>query len=412
MKAMKIFMLCAMTALARLASAQSPVRMEYFLDTDPGYGLARTITDISVGNNELIIDISDAPAGAHVLYVRSQDDKGRWSTTMARPFFINRLQDVVYIEYYLDDNDPGIGKATSITLPEQDYKAHLNFSFSPDTSTLGLGTHTLTVRALDAFGTWTDEMTRSFEIVEAGTPIDPIPENGDLSRLEYFFDKDPGYGLATPLAKPNTGRNTYQMSFEDVSDGAHLLCLRAQDENGHWSAVLSRPIYVVGSPLGITGIEYFFDTNDPGEGKAVQVEAKGGSCGTYAFDVPTENLTVGEHQLNVRIRLTDGTWTLCSSEPFIIESATDIQTVQWTMPLNMRLTLSSCILTAEKSMERGDCRVEVYDIAGRLLASGIWSSSISLYRLPLSLSRNSIAVVRVTDTVQNRISIKCLLVEP
>ena len=105
-----------MAAMATASvSAQSPERVEYFLDTDPGYGLAQIVDNISVGNNELTFDLSSAEAGAHILYVRAQDSEGRWSSTIARPLFINRLQDIVRVEYFFDDADPGIGLATPLS---------------------------------------------------------------------------------------------------------------------------------------------------------------------------------------------------------------------------------------------------------------------------------------------------------
>ena len=87
--------------LATLA-AQEPLRVEYFLDADPGHGAAVALADVHVGSGTLTFDLSAAAAGPHVLYVRSQDAKGRWSPTVARPLFIDSYQDIVRVEYFFD----------------------------------------------------------------------------------------------------------------------------------------------------------------------------------------------------------------------------------------------------------------------------------------------------------------------
>ena len=291
---------------------------EYFLDHDPGYGKGRSIVGLTEGENALTLDLSDAPAGAHVLYVRSQDDAGRWSTTMSRPLYIEQLQDIVRVEYFID-SDPGIGKATALPMPDADYRAHLDFDVAHGTDGLALGLHELSVRACDALGQWTTVLTRQFEVVEDSD--EPVVEPGDLARMEYFFDRDPGYGKGTPLPKADTGENTYEVSLDAVEPGAHLFCLRAQDEQGRWSSVLTRPLYVVNT-LGVAAVEYFFDT-DPGEGKAMPVAMPGNLNEAFAFVASTEGLPTGEHRLCVRAKGLDGLWTLVSSSTFTVgESGT------------------------------------------------------------------------------------------
>jgi uncharacterized protein involved in high-affinity Fe2+ transport len=98
---------------AVVLQAQEPVRMEYFLDADPGYGKGIAISNIQIGNNQLTFDVSTAAPGPHVLSVRSQGGNGQWSTTLSRPFFIDRLQDISYVEYFID-YDPGIGQGKAV----------------------------------------------------------------------------------------------------------------------------------------------------------------------------------------------------------------------------------------------------------------------------------------------------------
>jgi len=319
MKRKLLFTALALLPLLAVQAQESGIanplqRVEYFLDSDPGYGQARSISGITEGDNALTFDLSDAPAGAHVLYVRSQDDAGRWSTTMSRPLYIEQLQDIVHVEYFID-SDPGMGKATPLPLPDVDYRAHLDFDVAVNTAGLELGMHELSVRACDALGQWATVLTRQFEVVEGGG-TEPVTEPGDLARMEYFFDQDPGYGKGFPLQRASTGENTYEVSFDSVEPGAHLFCLRAQDEDGRWSAVLSRPLYVI-NPLGVAAIEYFFDT-DPGEGLATPVAVPDNLDDAFAFVAATDGLSSGEHRLCVRAKGLDGLWTLVSSSVFTV----------------------------------------------------------------------------------------------
>jgi hypothetical protein len=391
--------------LATITWAQEQ-RAEYFLDTDPGYGLAQTISNLQVGENQLSFDLSQAPAGAHVLYVRTCDEEGRWSATISRPIFINRLQDIVRVEYFFDKSDPGIGLATSLPLPEQSYKAHLNWNSSLDISTLPLGEHTLSVRAMDAFGTWTDVMTRTFTIVEGHSQEPPAPE-GDLQRLEYFIDIDPGYGLGNPLASPNTGRNVYEMSIQGVETGAHVLYLRAQDKLGSWSSTQSRPIYVC-QVRGIAAIEYFFDGYDPGEGMANAVAVTDVKANAMSFDIDTNTLTEGDHTLSVRVKSIDGRWSLLSTEPFCITNGQNgISTITFTMPLRMSLTNHILTIEATDGSQKADCCVELFDVSGRRLSSAVWPATSQTFTLHVNATNT--VVVKVTDLQTHKQTVKHIL---
>lgn len=387
----------ALGCLATLA-AQEPLRVEYFLDADPGYGAAAVLANVHVGSSALTFDLSAAEAGAHVLYVRSQDAQGRWSPTVARPLFVDSYQDIVRVEYFFDGSDPGRGKATPVALPEQPYKAHFELPLALDVSSLDLGNHTLSVRALDRFDQWTDLLTRPFAIVEGGSdPIDPEPQVvTDLSRLEYFFDDDPGYGRATPLAAPRTGAHAYVMDFSAVEPGAHVLCLRAADKFGHWSPTVSRPLYVVPPAAGhIAALEYFFDGADPGEGRAVAVAVPADSSQPFAFDIDVKELLLGDHQLNVRACTADGRWSLLSSRPFTITSATGLA---WTMPLSIRAEGSALILAA--GARTADWYVEVFTLSGVRLHSCPWPAAQE--RLTLRLPPHTAVVVKATDLQSGR----------
>ncbi len=392
MNALRLFLLALGLGCLTTLSAQEPLRVEYFLDDDPGFGAAVALTGVHVGSNALSFDLSTAEAGAHVLYVRSQDAEGRWSATVARPLFVDSYQDIVRVEYFFDGADPGLGKATPVALPEQPYKARFELPLALDVSSLALGSHTLSVRALDRFDQWTDLLTRPFTIVEGSGPIDPDPQvETDLSRIEYFFDVDPGYGQGIPLSAPRTGANTYTMDFTAVEAGAHVLYLRAADEAGRWSPTVARPLFVVPrAERRITALEYFFDDADPGEGKATAAAVPSNTSEPFAFDVDVDALAVGNHQLNVRVRDDEGRWSLVSSRPFILSSATSIE---WTMPVSLRVEGSHVVLAGQS--RSAAWQVEVFTLAGLRLHSCVWP--VAQARLELDIPPHTAVIVRAKD---------------
>ena len=390
--------LCSAGSMA----AQSLHRIELFLDGDPGYGLATAFTDVHVDGNELTFDLAETAHGAHILYVRAQDTEGRWSATMSRPLFIDRYQDIVYVEYFFD-TDPGVGNANAVQLPDQAYKGNLQLNLDLDIDGLSLGEHELFVRARDRYDQWTDVMSRRFEVVKKDdvTPDPPQPV-GDFACLEYFFDTDPGYGLGRRLATPRLGSNTYVMDFTDVPDGAHVLYLRAQDTNGTWSATMSRPLYVFRPAGKVVAVEYFFDGNDPGEGLAQSAPVPDDTDSAFAFDVSIEGLEVGDHQFSLRARDDRGRWSLLRSEPFFVEDeGTGILTARRLMPVSIEANGRSCILSADAD-GLGDSQVTVTTTAGVRLATSAWPKGQSQLAVPVNVTEGTVLIVSVEDQSTHR----------
>ncbi len=399
------------TLCMQTISAQTSYSVEYFLDGDPGYGLAQTITNLKVGGNELTFDLSEAAWGAHIINVRVKDSEGRWSATMSRPLLIDRFQDIVYVEYFFD-SDPGIGKGTALPLPDQSYKAHLILTPELDLTGLSLGEHELFVRALDRFDQWTDVISRRFTIVQSDvTPPEPPQPAGNLSRVEYFFDTDPGYGLGRKLVNPRTGKNTYLMDFSNVSDGAHLLSLRVQDTNGQWSTTLTRPLYIYRPSGKVVAMEYYFDTNDPGEGEATTIQLPKNLNEPFAFDVSVDGLQSGQHQFCVRAKADDGKWSLVYSEPFSIVGGdvTGVKSVERLLPISMRANKQACILTADSEL-KGDCHVDIVNIGGMRIASGKWSASQPSITIPMNVTAGTEIIVTVNDTKNNLHAVRFIVV--
>ena len=294
-----------------------PVMAEYFIDTDPGYGKGMPIQKISTDTLHFVLSIEGLKAGAHILYVRSADDGGKWSSTVARPLYVSPVakEQFVEMEYFFDDSDPGFGKAT----PLSDFAEGLaNLVTTLPTDGLKAGTHLLNVRGRRANGLWTSVTSRSFLVI-ANEPAKPF--------VEYFFDTDPGYGNGFVIKDVEKGANRIVIDLGDLPTGAHVLYVRSRDEARQWSVTICRPFYVCRS-AELSAIEYFFDDKDPGHGKAISVVLPKMSDNVVTFEVKLEGLALGEHKLNVRVKGNDGLWRPLASEAFTLTAHSGVSTIE------------------------------------------------------------------------------------
>ncbi|MBX2897452.1 MAG: gliding motility-associated C-terminal domain-containing protein [Cyclobacteriaceae bacterium] len=71
--------------------AQNITRIEYFIDADPGYGAASTVsfTPAAVVDQPIAIDLTGVTSGNHVLSVRVKDNKGYWSDIATSLFTVS-----------------------------------------------------------------------------------------------------------------------------------------------------------------------------------------------------------------------------------------------------------------------------------------------------------------------------------
>ncbi|MFW5706270.1 MAG: T9SS type A sorting domain-containing protein [Bacteroidota bacterium] len=145
--------------------------MEYFLDDDPGYGQANSLP---VSQNqapvvEALIPLDGINDGLHNIYVRSQDENGRWSETFVRPFLKSyvpgEMADVTQLEYFID-TDPGVGNAHPVDIP--DPQGSIERAFVVNLGAQTPGEHRLFVRAVDSRGHWSIVYNELFEVSATG----------------------------------------------------------------------------------------------------------------------------------------------------------------------------------------------------------------------------------------------------
>jgi hypothetical protein len=299
-------------------------RVEYYLDTDPGYGNAISIP-ITAGQDLVNLsfqpNVSGLSAGLHIIAVRSKDANGAWSEDerwlILKQASSTTTTNIERVEWYFD-TDPGYGNATSIPITAgQDL---VNLSFQPNLSGLSAGLHTIVVRSKDANGAWSQD-ERWLVLKQASNVATP-----NIERVEWYVDTDPGYGNATSI--PITaGQDLVNLSFQpdisSLSAGLHIVGVRSRNTDKAWSLderwlLLKQPAVV---PLSnINYMEYYIDT-DPGYGNAIPLTfLPNNNFAPLNSFVNITGLTAGAHKVFFRSRVANGAWSFDDTLNFSITS--------------------------------------------------------------------------------------------
>lgn len=143
---------------------------------------------------------------------------------------------------------------------------------------------------------------------------------GQVARVEYFVDADPGLGLATPVSiTPGTDITAnFTVPLSTSSPGFHALYVRTRDAQRRWSLTYQHPFFTtVLAPANqvLTRAEYFLDT-DPGIGLGQAVALPANASATVPFNVSLAAVSPGFHALYVRVRDTQGVWSLTQQHAF------------------------------------------------------------------------------------------------
>ena len=299
--------------------------LEYFFDTDPGFGLATQVTvatpAVNISNLNFTPNITSLPKGLHTLYVRAVDSLYRRSITSSQLFYketvtVNTISNIVGAEYFFD-TDPGFGLATTAAVTAGQT---ITFNFTGSISSLTNGLHHLFVRTLDAAGNWSISSPQLF--YKQASVTNPV---ANITDAEYFFDTDPGFGAAT-TATVTSGQNvtfSFNGSITSLANGLHNLFVRTKDANGKWSLSTPQLFYkqaVINNPVAnIASAEYYFDA-DPGFGNATSASVTAGQMVTFAFTGNITSLSNGLHNLFVRTKDVNGKWSLTTPQLFYKQS--------------------------------------------------------------------------------------------
>ena len=303
-------------------------RIEYYLDTDPGYGNGTNVSFSGTNNatGSINLDLTPLGSGVHIIGIRIRDANGAWSLDNKWIFLkpypntgavvqpnINR------VEWYLD-SDPGYGNGTSLSIAAGQDLAGLaiNISLTP----LFQGVHIIGVRSRDANGAWSLDNKWIFLKPYPNTGATPQP---NINRVEWFLDVDPGYGNATPITiVPGQDLTGLGISIDllPLYQGVHIVGIRSQDANGAWSLdnkwIFLKPYTNAGAAPQpkIVRMEYYVDS-DPGYGKGSPVTITAATdISNVIFDADISNVPDGSHKLGIRTLDENGAWSLDNQVDF------------------------------------------------------------------------------------------------
>jgi hypothetical protein len=146
----------------------------------------------------------------------------------------------------------------------------------------------------------------------------------DISKIEYFFDIDPGIGSGTTIAV-NPAKDILNQNFNIPTTGLlvgnHQLFVRVVKVNGTASIYDSKPFLVQPNntnTFDIIEAEYYVDV-DPGIGNGTNVNVADVANLNTSLAVVTSGLSVGTHQLFVRVKNANNKWSLYDSKPFLVQ---------------------------------------------------------------------------------------------
>lgn len=301
-------------------------QLEYFIDSDPGFGNGTSLS-VSAGQvmNPLVDIATNALSeGIHVLHIRAKDDQNYWSLPFIYPFVKPTSNGgalaIDRVEYFID-TDPGLGAGATVVINQLTDLVQPTVDFKVPLQSVSNGIHILHVRARDTRGKWSNVHSQAFARFEGlgdGT-------NQVIQKLEYFIDTDPGLGSGTSVAIDRQERvsiQQFKVDLSNISNGIHILHVRAQDNAGNWSQVHHQTFarfegVGAGNDRVIEKIEYFIDT-EPGLGNGIDIAvSRQATVLDQQFNIDLNNVANGVHTLYVRVRDNAGNWSNIHQQIFL-----------------------------------------------------------------------------------------------
>jgi hypothetical protein len=226
---------------------------------------------------------------------------------------ITNAQNIVSGEYFFDTYK-NLGEGTAFSIVPDNI---INKNLSIPTTNLSSGMHNLFVRVKDANDTWSLVENKLFYIMP------PLSNQGNLAACEWFIDTDPGLGNGT-ITNFSTPATTIAMPLSinttNLNSGLHRLYVRVKDDSNLWSVVECKLFYIMPaatSQPNLTAGEWFVDS-DPGVGNGTVINFVSGAVINKTFDISNASFSVGIHKLFVRVKNSDGVWSLYDAKDFTV----------------------------------------------------------------------------------------------
>ncbi|MFT3827110.1 MAG: T9SS type A sorting domain-containing protein [Chitinophagaceae bacterium] len=159
-------------------------------------------------------------------------------------------------------------------------------------------------------------------VLMAQTPYPSPPvAAGNITRLEYFFDVDPGMGNGKSVsitAATDLSNVSFNADVSTLANGFHRAYVRSMSADGRWSLTnfgffdnVVVPFYPAAPAAAgnITELEYFIDT-DPGAGNGTKLGVNAPDLSGQQLTVNVTGLASGVHLLYIRSKDVNGKWSL------------------------------------------------------------------------------------------------------
>lgn len=310
--------------LVTSAHALTITQAEYYINTDPGIGLATPIT-ITPGENVTITGLmvsSDGLSAArvHRLFLRYQSDDGYWSMKDGRYFYIITstngsvtYDSVIQADYWFDNL-----AHDTIDVPDGTTSSYA--ALVPAAALTPERVHKFNTRFQDSRGIWSMPIAKYFYIIQeqSGTI-----EVRTITHIEYWFDSLP----ATQLDITDGTTVTFaELIPVDLIQGLHRFYIRYRDDTGVWSMadgrnfVLISQVPAAGSSSSIVAAEYFINA-DPGQGNGVPISLPVDSAWDEReedTEITITGLPIGLHQFSIRYQDDQGIWSMVFSDTVVV----------------------------------------------------------------------------------------------
>ena len=237
------------TYIIQSQTASKIKKSEYFIDTDPGFGLAVPIpvttpgSDLSLSFN---VNVAGFSQGFHMMVLRALDESGYWSTSRQQIFYIYKTTpanaaNIKGFEYFID-NDPGIGEGTYVNVPTP--ANDVTVDFVVNLSGISSGIHILYLRAKDVEKRWSLTYAQAFSMTITGLnkeevkpwfSIYPNPNKGNF-RIEFADLKS---GNVKMTINDMNGRIVYSNELEgeniplsiELPAGIYMMTVKYGDQS-------------------------------------------------------------------------------------------------------------------------------------------------------------------------------------
>ncbi len=195
--------------------------VEYFIDTDPGYGKG---ISTGLGENNGVyafnVDMHPLADGFHTLYARARNVEGNWSSVMNRTFVKMILPSdlaagIKAVEYYLD-TDPGTGKGGNVPF----HADRTDINFTVDLNNVAYGEHTLYLRILNHLDQWEAAGSHTFTLIGVPDGIDETDAANELAIYpnpvsEFLFIKNENHIIKSVEIIDTKGHTVFMQHIQE-----------------------------------------------------------------------------------------------------------------------------------------------------------------------------------------------------